>query len=196
MHITVATGNPDKIQEISDIIKDYPNLDIHLDTIAGLKIPEPDEPYDNFIENACHKAKYYAQFTKAPTLSEDAGLCIETLDEFPGVKTKDFMLECGGLPQSFKKLEQMLEGKTNLRAWFTCAAALYIPEQELLITHQASDYGRMSFPARGDKGFGFDPVFIPDGYEQTMGELGHVVKNKIGHRAQAIRGVVEQLLYT
>lgn len=194
MKICIASGNPHKVQEIKAIISGLVhNQKLELYSIEGMDIPEPDEPYETFMDNACYKAHYYSNFTKAPTLSEDAGLCIEALESFPGVKTKDFLLECGGLNQAFNKLEQMLSGKDNYAAYFVCAASLYIPNQKRFITFEARDAGKISFPARGDKCFGFDPIFAPKGYDQTMAELGNDIKNVIGHRAVAMRGIIENL---
>jgi len=195
MKLCIASGNPHKIQEIKAIIDgSFSGLDLNLISIQGMDIPEPDEPYENFMENACYKAQYYAGFTKMPTLSEDAGLCIEALNNFPGVKTKDFMLECGSLENSFITLEQMLKNESNYTACFVCAAALYMPLEKRFIIFEGKDAGRITFPPRGDKCFGFDPIFSPSGYTQTMAELGDDVKNKIGHRAIAIRGILQQLL--
>jgi XTP/dITP diphosphohydrolase len=194
-NIYLATGNPDKIHEIKAIIsRSAPGANIELLSIQNMNIPEPDEPYNTFIENAMHKARYYAEQLQAPTLSEDAGLCIETLNNFPGVKTKDFLIECGSLEQAFAKLEQMLLKHLNYAAHFVCAAALYFPDQKKYLTFEGTDYGKISFPARGNKCFGFDPIFIPQGYNQTMSELGHEVKNLVGHRAIAIKGILDQLL--
>jgi len=88
------------------------------------------EPYTTFMENARHKAEYYANFTHAPTLSEDAGLCIEALDNFPGVYTKDFLIESGSLTNAFNNLRKMLTDNDNYAAHFVCAAALYLPNEK------------------------------------------------------------------
>lgn len=193
--ISIASSSQHKIKEIQEIFGgSSSNFSIDIHSILGLNIQEPDEPYASFMQNAVHKAKYYSSFTKHPTLSEDSGLCIETLDNFPGVKTKDFMLESGSLTNAFSRLEAMLIGKNNHAAYFVCAAALYFPSTEQLLTFEGVCNGIISFPARGDQGFGFDPIFIPDGYNQTNAELGSIVKNVIGHRANAMRGIYTQLL--
>lgn len=194
MKIFIASGNLNKIKEIKAIISaSAEKLDLDLHSIQGMDIPEPAEPYQTFMENARHKAQYYADYLGAPTLSEDAGLCIETLDDFPGVITKDFLVHCGSLEHAFANLEHMLIGKTNYSASFICAAALYIPIKKQFITCEGKVFGEISFPARGDKGFGFDPIFVPSGYNKTLAELGLELKNVIGHRAIAIRGIAKQL---
>ncbi len=158
-----------------------------------MNIPEPDEPHHTYLENAQHKAKYYAQHTKVATLSEDAGLRIEALNGFPGVRTKEFVEECGGIQNAFAKLQAMLKDTDNMSASFICSAAIYIPLEDIWISAEGIDNGRISFPARGSDCFGFDPIYIPNGYDKTNAELGVAVKNQIGHRAKAIRGVLQGL---
>lgn len=192
--LVIATTNQGKLQEINAIFAAWNNLELNLKSLANYVIPEPDEPYASFMENAIHKAKYYAKHTQLPTLSEDAGLCVEALKGFPGVRTKDFIEQCGGSLIAFSKLEQMLSGIENRNTMFNCAAALYIPQEDRLFTFAASVSGKIVFSPRGNHGFGFDPIFVPSGYEQTMAELGEQVKNKIGHRALAIRGIMQQLM--
>jgi XTP/dITP diphosphohydrolase len=195
MKIFIASGNQNKITEITEIIQTtFPRLNLELSSIKDLNLPEPAEPYTTFMENACYKAKHYANFTQAPTLSEDAGLCIESLDNFPGVYTKDFLIKSGSLTDAFNNLKDMLKGQNNYTAHFVCAAALYLPSESRFITYEGKDNGQISFPPRGEQCFGFDPIFAPQGYTQTMAELGNKIKNAIGHRAIAIRGIVEQLL--
>jgi len=171
-----------------------PDLTIQIRSLQDYLITEPDEPHDNFLKNAIHKAKYYAQYTKEATLSEDSGLSIEALKGFPGVRTKEFTQECGGMKNTFIKLEQMLllQGFQNPTAYFHSAAALYLPTQDLLITHEARDDGVISFPPRGEDGFAFDPIFIPKGYDRTFAELGPSIKNKISHRSKAIHGLMKK----
>ncbi len=194
MKIFIASGNPHKVKEIKAIIAPLNINSNYLYSIENMGIHEPDEPYKNFMENACHKAKYYSAFTETPTLSEDSGLCIEALDHFPGVYTKDFVVECGGIDNAFAKLEELLRSKDNYNAYFFCAAALYLSHEKKFITFEGKCPGKISFPPRGDKRFAFDPIFMPNEYSQVMAELSDELKNMIGHRGIAIRGVIEQFL--
>lgn len=193
MQLLIATGNLGKMREIRAIIDQHPDLNLHVLSLSDFQIPEPPEPHATYMENAKHKAKYYSDLTGLPTLSDDAGLCINALNGFPGVNTKDFVIECGGLLQAFAKLEELLKDAPDLSAYFVCAAAIYIPQQHRYICFEAKDHGRMTFPPRGTNCFGFDPVYIPDGYNNSMAELGMELKNKIGHRGQAMRGVLDAL---
>lgn len=194
MHYTivVASTNEGKIREIHKILHELKAIKIDVRSLKDYDIPEPDEPYESFMENAVHKAKYYAQHTNLPTLSEDSGLSIAVLNGFPGVKTKDFSRECGGMAKTFVKLEEMLRPSGNYAASFNSATVLYIPSDDFLITHEAQDDGMLTFPPRGDDGFAYDPIFVPKGYDKTFAELGLEIKNKIGHRAQAMQGLIEK----
>lgn len=190
--IVIASTNAGKIREIQKILHELVGLKIAVKSLKDYTIPAPDEPYHSFMENAVHKAKYYAAHTKLPTLSEDSGLMIEALNGFPGVRTKEFSQECGGMAKTFVKLETMLRDMRNYSACFNCAAVLYIPSHDYLMTHEAKDEGMLVFPPRGDDGFAFDPIFVPQGYDKTFAELGLKIKNKISHRAQAMQGLIEK----
>ncbi len=194
--IVIASTNEGKIREIHKILQELDGLKMDLRSLKDYDIPEPDEPHHSFMENAIHKAKYYAQYTNLPTLSEDSGLSIEALNGFPGVRTKDFGIECDGrergLTKTFIRLAEMLKETGNYTACFNSATVLYIPSYDYLITHEAKDEGTLTFPPRGDDGFAYDPVFVPKGYDKTFAELGLEIKNKISHRAQAMQGLIEK----
>ncbi|HQS83892.1 MAG: hypothetical protein B7Y25_03110 [Alphaproteobacteria bacterium 16-39-46] len=191
--IIIASTNKDKIKEISKIFNSLKNLKIEINSLQDSNIPEPKEPHDSFLMNAIHKAKYYAQHTKNACLSEDSGLSIEALNGFPGIKSKDLIEEEGGTLKTFIKLKKMLSNYNNYSAYFSSAAVLYIPAYDFLIMHEAKNYGYISFPPRGNTGFGYDPIFIPNGYNRTFAELGTDIKNKISHRNKSIIGLTEKL---
>lgn len=196
--IVIASTNKGKIKEINKILNNIENFQIDVMFLEH-GIPEPNEPYNTFMENAVHKAKYYAKHTKHPTLSEDSGLCIEALNGFPGVKSKDLVHECNGILNTFIKIEKMLSGTNNYRAYCNTAMAIYIPSNDLLITHEAKAHGIICFPPRVNQNsvtteeFGIDPIFIPEGYDKTFAELGIEIKNKISQRNKAINGVIKKL---
>lgn len=193
MQILISSTNQGKVQEITQIIQDMSLTDIEIETIGQYVIPEPEEPYHTFLENAIHKAKYYAKATGKIALADDSGLCIEALGGFPGVKTKDFSYECGGLAATFVKLEEMLSSSQNYAAYLCTAVAIYFPETDEVVIHEGMDAGRLSFPAKGAEGFGFDPVFIRDGFNNTIAELGVGFKNSNSHRSKALKGLLAQL---
>lgn len=194
MKVVIASGNQSKVEEIERIFSVNSNLKFKLQRLPDTKIPEPYEPFDTCMENAIHKAKHYANFTGCLTLSEDAGLYIDGLEGFPGVKTKNFILESKGLNNAILKLEQLLQNVDNKAAYFNCSAAIYHPELDQIISHEAVCRGTLQFPPKGEAGFGFDPIFVPEGYAQTMAELGMERKNQIGHRGLALLGLAEKLI--
>lgn len=132
-------------------------------------------------------------YSNLPTLCDDSGLCIEALDGFPVVKTKNFVQECGSFENAFKYLEKTLQNKSKI-AYFRIAIALYIPKENKIFDYEADTFGSLQFPAKGDYGFGFHSVFVPDGYSQTMSELGtKVITRCISSKVIATKKLVEQL---
>jgi XTP/dITP diphosphohydrolase len=196
--LIIASTNHGKIKEILSVIESFNISDLEIGSLLDYHITEPDEPYDTFEENAAHKAEYYGKILNEMTLCDDSGLCVDALSGFPGVKTKDFAVECGGLQAAFLALELLLQDHQNKQASFHSSLALYVPEGEQVIIRSAAEKGTLTFPARGETGFGFgfDPVFIPVGYTQTFSELGMDIKNKIGHRGRVLVQLIQDCFVT
>lgn len=191
--IVIASSNAGKIMEISKYLNEQSEVTVQILSLQDFNIVEPDEPYQDFIQNAVHKAKYYAKYTQEMVLSDDSGLCIEALNGFPGVNSKKFIEECGGNVNAFLKLEEMLKPFANHSAYFCSAIAIYEPVYGKLITHEEKEMGTLIFPSRGNQGFGYDPIFMPEGHYKTFAELGLDQKNKMSHRAKALQGIFEKL---
>lgn len=192
-NLFVASTNNGKITEIKETLHNLGYSNIKISSLADYPIAEPDEPYETFLENAIHKARYYGKHTMLPTLCDDSGLCVEALDNFPGVRTKDFAQDCGSLDAAFIKINNLLEGKSK-KANFHGAVSLYIPQSNRLFSYEGKTYGQFCYPPRGLNGFGFHPVFIPDGFNKTMAELGpEIVKQHISQRVKSIKGLFEIL---
>lgn len=187
--LVVATTNQGKLKEIKSLLADL-ELPLDIGYLQDYDIASPEEPYEAFMENAIHKAKYYAARIGEATLSEDSGLCIEALDGFPGVRTKEFLEGCGSREAAFAKLEVMMKGSDNMRAHFNCMAALYAPTHDTLITGEARLEGTLTFPPKGNLGYAYQPIFIPEGYNKTLAELDPKEKRTITHRAIAIKTVL------
>lgn len=191
MKLMIASSNHNKISEIISILNI--NKAFNWEFIPLPRIIEPEEPFSTMLENACYKAKYYGDITQNITLSEDTGFCVEALNHFPGVHTKQFVKSTGSFAQVFKNLEKMLQNHVNYSASYVSAVSLYIPKAEIILSYQAIEHGTLCFPPRGQEGFGFDSVFIPLGYQQTIAELGGDIKNRICHRAMAINGLLAKV---
>nr|WP_313040159.1 RdgB/HAM1 family non-canonical purine NTP pyrophosphatase [Brevundimonas diminuta] len=182
MRLVAATHNPGKAREIEAL------LDGHymIVTAGELNLPEPDETESTFVGNAMLKARHAAQASGEVALADDSGLSVAALDGAPGVysarwagPTKDFAL-------AMKKVEQRLEeiASTDRRAWFTSALAVAWPDGPCVAVEGRID-GELVFPPRGDRGFGYDPIFRPEGSELTFGEMDPVEKDALSHRARA-----------
>ncbi|MDR2812412.1 MAG: non-canonical purine NTP pyrophosphatase [Puniceicoccales bacterium] len=187
-NLCIASTNKGKIRELKSILNNSFKL-CSLDDFNAL--PEPEEPFESFLENARAKAIHYAKLTHMLTLSEDAGLCIHSLNNFPGIHSKRFIVKSGSLQNAFDQLEKMLPIKENRRAEFVCVSVIYNPQNEQSFAGKGTMRGEIQFPPKGSHGFGFDPIFKPEGYNQTIAELGESVKAAIGHRGKSIGALLE-----
>ena len=164
-------------------LKDFPNIKEALEDGSTLK------------ENAVKKAKsYYAQ-TGIITLSEDSGLSVDALGGEPGVYSSRFSGEDKNDRKNNLKLLHILEGVEERQARFICVAALAL-SKERIETFEGVLEGEVSNQMKGGFGFGYDPVFIPAGYDKTLAELGLEVKNSISHRKQAIQQALAYFINT
>jgi len=192
MKLLIATQNQTKVDRIKEILNslDYP---IELLSLNNFNIPEPDEPYNTFHENALHKAKYYCKITGLPTLSEDSGLCINALDGFPGVRTKEFKVASGGVDAACADLQLRLKNLPDHSAYFICAACIILPETNKILTAEGRLNGIISNMPFKDQGFDFERIFVPDGYTKTLAEMDVRDISFITHRYKAIKNLYEQL---
>ncbi len=182
MRLVAATHNPGKAREIEALLDGHYTIV----TAGQLNLPEPDETETTFVGNAMLKARHAAQASGEVALADDSGLSVPALVGAPGLysarwagPTKDFAL-------AMKKVEQRLEeiASTDRRAWFTSALAVAWPDGPCVVVEGRID-GELVFPPRGDRGFGYDPIFRPEGSELTFGEMDPVEKDALSHRARA-----------
>lgn len=180
--LVVATHNPGKARELAEI------LDGRFELVAAgeLGLPEPDETEQTFTGNALLKARAAAEASGLIALADDSGLSVKALDGAPGIysarwagPTKDFAM-------AMRKVEERLEevGAEDFSAWFTSALAVAWPGGPAVVVEGRVD-GLLTFPPRGDKGFGYDPIFLPEGLSQTFGEMEPLTKDGMSHRARA-----------
>lgn len=182
--ILVATTNKHKFEEIKEVL--YPVLEgvkfLSLNDFG--KIKEPEENGKTFLENAFIKARYYYSLFKIPVLSDDSGLEVEALNGEPGIYSARYAGPNSSQNDLINKLLKNMEGKTNRKARFVCSA-VFMYEKDKYIFSEGTVRGTITYEPRGGYGFGYDPVFVPDGYEKTFAELGPEIKNKISHRRNA-----------
>ncbi len=174
----VATHNKHKIQEIGEILSDW---NIIPDNPEGAE-----ETADTFVGNALIKVRAIAaRHTGAWCLADDSGLEVEALNGAPGVRSARYSGEGATSPSNNDLLLRNLKGVQNRRADFACAIAIVTPNGEERTTVQRV-WGRIADAPRGAEGFGYDPLFIPEGFEKSYAELTAEEKNAISHRAQAL----------
>jgi XTP/dITP diphosphohydrolase len=184
--LLVATTNLGKLDEIRRILDGLP---MTLVTLADHpQTPQPEETGATFAENARLKARHYAVATGELTVAEDSGLQIDALDGEPGVRSARFNGE--SYPEKFATIQRMLAGRGTdaSTARFVCAVAL-ARNDELAWETTGVIEGRLHLPARGDAGFGYDPIFYYPAYGRTLAEVSAEEKAAVSHRGQAFRGL-------
>ncbi len=196
MKIVFATNNSHKLEEIRQIL----GKSIEVLSLADINCHEDIPETAPTIEgNAMMKARYVYDKYGTPCFADDTGLEVEALDGAPGVYSARY---AGGeghdSEANMRKLLHELEGKENRRAQFRTVIALIEQKDGKPVAHtfEGKIEGHISDEKRGTSGFGYDPIFVPEGYEQSFAELGNEIKNKISHRARAVVRLAEYLLGT
>jgi XTP/dITP diphosphohydrolase len=189
MELIFATGNPHKIKEAQEITGEGITLVSSEDTGITEEIPEYGE---TLSENALIKAEYVHKRCHKPCFADDTGLEVEALDGKPGVKSARYASkECDSL-RNMKKLLKELEGNKNRKARFRTVIALV--RDDNINYFEGILNGTIAHEASGKEGFGYDPLFIPEGYNKTLAELTAEEKNSISHRAKALSSLTDFLL--
>ena len=186
--VIVATRNAHKIEEIRAILSDCEVLDLS----AIENPPEVEETGTTFVANATLKAVAISRLTDALVLSDDSGLEVDFLGGAPGVYSSRYAGEDGNDALNNEKLLRELEGREERRARFRCVMVL-ARAGKVLADFSGSVEGNILTGKQGEGGFGYDPLFAPEGYEASFAELGEEVKNGMSHRARALDGVVNWL---
>jgi len=179
----LATANPGKIKEMREILSGF-GIDIITRDDLGIQI-EVEETGTTFFENAKLKAEAICFASKMPAIADDSGLVVEVLDGRPGVYSSSFGGDDLTSEQRCNFLLNAIENMEQRRAKFVCNIVCVFPDGRVL-TATGECNGTISIEIRGEKGFGYDPVFIPDGYVKTMAELSSEEKNAISHRGKAL----------
>ncbi|WP_297328409.1 non-canonical purine NTP diphosphatase [uncultured Bacteroides sp.] len=184
-----ATNNTHKLEEVSAILKDKVELLSMKDINCSVDIPET---ADTLEGNALIKARYIFKNYHSDCFADDTGLEVEALKGAPGVYSARYAGDAHNSEANMKKLLQDLEGIENRKAQFRTVFALIIDGKEHLF--EGIIKGEIIKNRRGTSGFGYDPVFVPEGYTQTFAEMGNELKNKISHRALATHKLCKFLL--
>lgn len=188
MKLLIATRNPHKLDEIRAI---FPSGPLQLTCLAEFPdAPEVDEDGATFEANAVKKAMTLALVTRLWTLADDSGLVVPELGGDPGVRSARYAGEPVNYGANNEKLLKALRASSDRRASFHCAIALASPRGRAQVV-EATCPGRIIDDLRGTQGFGYDPLFVPDGYEATFAEMNAADKNRISHRARALKKAAE-----
>ena len=186
--LVIATHNAGKMREIS---MQFTGFNIHILSAADLGLAEPDETETSFAGNAILKARKAAMASGKPALADDSGLAVKALNGAPGIYSarwagpdRNFNLAMDAVKAALEKT-----GSRDRSAEFICALALVWPDGDVVCV-EGKVFGKLAFPARGTMGFGYDPIFQPDGHKISFGEMSPDAKHAISHRAKAF----EQLL--
>jgi XTP/dITP diphosphohydrolase len=184
--LVIASHNRGKAREIGDLLRPFT---VGVASVGDLGLPEPEEIGQTFIANAELKATAGARGAGLPAIADDSGLVVPALGGAPGVYSarwagpnKDFRVAMG-------RVERALAGSDDHRAHFACALVLAWPDGHRE-SFEGVVHGRLVFPPRGERGFGYDPIFIADGRDMTFGEMDPEEKHRISHRADAFRKLV------
>jgi len=191
--LLIATGNEGKITELREMLAEFPLYILSLsDFPEAIDVAETG---DTFCENALLKARGYARQTALIALADDSGLEVAGLDGRPGVLSARY----GGAAMPFsEKMKKLLNelaesGDTTRRARFVCSIVVAAPDGEILCRADGICDGLIADEPRGVGGFGYDPIFIPDGFDKTFGELSADVKREISHRGRAFSHIIQFL---
>jgi XTP/dITP diphosphohydrolase len=189
--LVVATHNPGKARELAVILDNR----FELVTAGDLGLPEPEETEQTFVGNALLKARAAAEASGLIAIADDSGLSVAALGGQPGIHSARWAGPGRDFGLAMKKVEERLEeaGGDDLAAWFTSALAVAWPGGPAVVVEGRVD-GTLSFPPRGDRGFGYDPIFVPEGHKETFGEMDPAAKDRMSHRARAFAKLKAALL--
>jgi XTP/dITP diphosphohydrolase len=189
--LLLATHNKGKLEEIDNLLKDYP---VSVVSAADFGLVEPEETESSFIGNARIKAHFAAKATGLPALADDSGICVDALGGAPGVYTADWAETPSGrdfnmaMERLWREVDALAAPEPRL-AQFRCTLVLAWPDGHDEVFEGVMP-GQLVWPMRGSQGHGYDPMFQPQGYSQTFGEMDRWEKNKISHRADAFRKLI------
>ena len=194
--LVIATHNPGKLREIADLIEP---LGITCVGAAELGLPEPEEIGNSFVDNADLKAREAADLSGLPALADDSGLCVDALHGAPGIFSARWAEDEQGNRDWMRAMEKVWREveaagpDAGHDAHFACALAIAWPNDGQAENFEGRVDGTLTWPPRGEKGFGYDPIFVPAGHDVTFGEMNPAQKHQMSHRADAFRKLVKAL---
>jgi XTP/dITP diphosphohydrolase len=191
--LAIASKNPHKLRELGRICRDWPVEWLTVQNHPG-PWPDVDEPHDTYLHNALEKARAVASVLGVPAIADDSGIEVDALDGGPGPRSARFAGEGASDADNLAKLIGLVaDMEPDARtARYRCVAAIAWPDGRTMHAEGTCE-GTLIRQSRGDRGFGYDPVFVPQGERRTMAELGDEEKDRISHRGRAFRALAELL---
>ena len=189
--LVLASGNPGKLREFAALLAQF---DFEVLAQSAFNVPEADEPYCTFVENAITKARHAARLTGLPALADDSGICVSALNGAPGVLSARYAGEPKSDARNNQKLIAALRGQTDRRAHYVAVLVMlsHAEDPQPLIA-QGEWHGEIVDAPRGSSGFGYDPYFYLPELGKTAAELQPDEKNRISHRGKALTLLIENL---
>jgi XTP/dITP diphosphohydrolase len=184
--LILASHNKGKAKEIAELLEPFA---IEVISASSLDLPEPDETEDSFIGNAKLKALAATRTAKLPALADDSGICVDSLGGAPGIYSARWAGPSKDFGDAMARVLKGIDGKPR-GGHFVAALALAWPDDHCEV-FEGKVFGTLADAPRGDRGFGYDPIFVPDGHSITFGEMDPDEKHRISHRAVAFRMLVE-----
>jgi XTP/dITP diphosphohydrolase len=188
--LVIASHNAGKVREIGELLAPF---GVTAAAASALGLPEPDETGTSFEANAALKALAAAQASGLPALADDSGLCVVALGNEPGIYSARWAGPAKDFAMAMRRVEDRLAGKSDRRAFFVAALALAWPDGHIE-SFRGEVHGTLVWPPRGQRGFGYDPMFLPTGRDETFGEMDAAAKHAISHRADAFNKLVAACL--
>ena len=185
--LVIATHNPGKLSEIQDLLEPY---GVAVTSAGDLSLPEPVEDGETFKENALIKARAAAKASNLPALADDSGLAVDALGGAPGIHSARWAGPDKNFTEAMERVWELILESENRKAHFVCALALVWPDGNEEVFEGRVD-GTLVWPPTGDRGFGYDPMFQPEGFFITFGEMEPAAKHRISHRAHAFEQLVD-----
>ncbi len=190
--LVIATHNKGKLAEMADLLGPF---GLECVSAGALHVEEPDETGTTFEANAALKARHTSNATQLPALADDSGMCVTALDGDPGVFTANWAGPKRDWPRAMRMVEAALDGAADRSAKFVSVLAIAWPDNHVEI-FRGEVSGTLAWPPRGQRGFGYDPMFVPDGHSITFGEMDPALKHTMSHRAVAFAKFREACLGT
>lgn len=189
--LLLGTKNPGKVKEAKKILSSV-DKDLKILSFHDRDFPEVEETGETYLENSLKKARAISRETCLPVISDDSGLEVVALNGAPGPHSARFAGPNSSDEKNLKLLLDKLEDVRDRRARFVTVATLFISPEKRYVSRGVLE-GRIIREPKGSSGFGYDPVFVPEGYDKTLAELGEEEKNKISHRKKALEKMKTEL---